>query len=163
MRRKMPKTLTDKQLANIGDRSTKRMITHQSWISSAVRETGRRYAEVPMGAKSRKPLPEGWPAYEQVRRGIIELPGKMPKRRVSKVSRKEKSLSSSFRALPEEINSWAEHAVKEMGEQMKQFEQFLKRQGVKKHPTKMSKEERSQWFNRWNAELQKQPRGRIRR
>ena len=149
----MPKVPTDRQLANIGKRSTERMLTH-GWISSAVKDTGRRYEGVLRGSKSRKPLPEDWPAYWQVRGQIIELPERIPKRRVL---RKEK-ISPSFRALPEEINSWAEHAVKEMGEQMKQFEQFLKHQGVKKRPAKMSKEERSKWFNKWNAELQKQGR-----
>lgn len=154
MRRRMPKVPTDRQLANIERRSTERMLTHQSWISSAVNQTGRRYAEVPRGSKSRKPFPEGWPTYEQVRGQTIELPERIPKRRVLRKGK----LSPSFRALPEEINSWAGRAVKEMEGQMKQFEQFLKRRGVKKSPVKMSKEERSQWFNKWNAELQKQGR-----
>ena len=163
MLRRMPKVPTNKQLANMKNRSTERMITHQGWISSAVRETGRRYAEVPMGSKSRKPIPEGWQTYEQVRGQTIEFPERIPRRRVSKASRKKKSLPSSLRWPEEEINSWAELAVKEMREQREQFERFLKRQGVKKHPIKMSEKERSQWFNKWNVELQKQSRGRIRR
>jgi len=88
MRRKMPKIPTNKQLANIKKRSTERMV-NLGWIMSAGKETGRRYLMVPRRAKSRKPLPEGWPAYAQVRGQIVELPERLPKNKRRKIFRQK--------------------------------------------------------------------------
>jgi hypothetical protein len=177
----MPKQLTSKQIANIQDRSTKRMLIHGR-IASAVNRAQVAYENVPAGAKSRKPLPPTanklWlqRRYENLRGEIIELPDKMPKSKASELRREVKSLRTAFNTLSlktKNLDKYLESEVpgykkakkekelddlinsKSKKETIASFNRFLKRHGITKDLKAADNVEQWLWARAWKEDIRK--------